>query len=48
MYQRALYNLLILRTSKKRSEPKKSRVSNISPDFAEPTEPIEPKEPKVA
>src|SRR5580765_6275432 len=30
MYQRALYNLLILRTSKKRSEPKKSNVSTIS------------------
>ena len=45
MYQRALYNLLMLRTSKKRSEPKKSSVSNISPDFAEPNE---PKEPKVA
>jgi hypothetical protein len=48
MYQRALYNLLIMRTAKNRSEPKKSRVSNISPDFVEPTEPIEPKEPKVA
>ena len=45
MYQRALYNLLILRTSKKRSEPKKSNVSTISSVSAEPNE---PKEPKVA
>jgi hypothetical protein len=45
MYQRALYNLLVLRTSKKRSEPKKSLVSTISSHVAEPNE---PKEPKVA
>ena len=44
--KRVLYNLLIMRTSKKRSEPKKSRVCNISPDSAEPNEPKEPKEPK--
>jgi hypothetical protein len=43
MYQRALYNLLMLRTSKKRSEPKKSRVSNISSASSEPNEPSEPK-----
>jgi hypothetical protein len=48
MYQRALYNLLILRTSKKRSEPRKSRVSNISPDFSEPNEPKEPSESDAA
>lgn len=45
MYQRALYNLLMLRTSRNRSEPKKSRVSTISPPLSEPNE---PKEPKVA
>jgi hypothetical protein len=45
MYQRALYNLLVLRTAKKRSEPKKSNVSTISSVSAEPNE---PKEPKVA
>jgi hypothetical protein len=43
MYQRALCNLLMLRTSKKRSEPKKSRVSNISSASSEPNEPSEPK-----
>ena len=43
MYQRALYNLLILRSARNRSEPKKSRVSNISRDFDEPNEPNEPK-----
>ncbi len=43
MYQRALHNLLMLRTSKNQSEPKKSRVSNISPDLPEPNEPKEPK-----
>ena len=43
MYQRALYNLLILRSARNRSEPKKSRVSNISPDSSEPNEPTEPK-----
>jgi hypothetical protein len=37
MYQRALYNLLMLRTAKTRSEPKKSRVSTISPDLPEPS-----------
>jgi hypothetical protein len=48
MYQRALYNLLLLRTARNRSEPKKSRVSTISSDFSEPTEPNQPKEPKAA
>jgi hypothetical protein len=43
MYQRALYNLLILRSARNRSEPKKSRVCNISPDSSEPNEPTEPK-----
>jgi hypothetical protein len=42
IYQRALYNLLILRTSKKRSEPRKSPVSTISSDFSNPNEPKEP------
>ena len=45
MYQRALYNLLMLRTSKNRSEPKKPSVCNISRGSADPNE---PKEPKVA
>jgi hypothetical protein len=48
MYQRALYNLLIMRTAKNRPEPKKSRVSNISPAPPEPNEPSEPKESKAA
>ena len=39
MYQRALYNLLVLRTSKNRTEPRKSRVSNISFPRSEPNEP---------
>ncbi len=43
MYQRALYNLLILRSAKNRSEPKKSRVSTISAALPEPNEPSEPK-----
>jgi hypothetical protein len=43
MYQRALHNLLILRTAKNQAEPKKSRVSNISPVLVEPNEPTEPK-----
>jgi hypothetical protein len=43
MYQRALYNLLIMRSAKNRPEPKKSRISNISPAVPEPNEPSEPK-----
>jgi hypothetical protein len=43
MYQRALYNLLIMRSAKNRPEPKKSRVSNISQAVPEPNEPSEPK-----
>src|ERR1017187_9231797 len=43
MYQRALYNLLILRSARNRSEPKKSRVSNIFRAFDEPNEPNKPK-----
>ena len=39
MYQRALYNLLMLRSSKNRSERRKSRVSNISSLSSEPNEP---------
>jgi hypothetical protein len=39
MYQRALYNLLLLRTAKNRVEPRKSRVSNISAATQEPNEP---------
>jgi hypothetical protein len=39
MYQRSLYNLLVMRTAKNRSEPKKSPVSNISPAEPEPNEP---------
>ncbi len=39
MYQRSLYNLLIMRTAKNRSEPKKSPVSNISRADPEPNEP---------
>jgi hypothetical protein len=43
MYQRSLYNLLIMRNAKNRSEPKKSSVSNISSVPLEPNEPTEPK-----
>jgi hypothetical protein len=43
MYQRSLYNLLVMRTAKNRAEPKKSRVSNISSAEPEPNEPNEPK-----
>ena len=45
MYQRALYNLMIVRTAKNRSEPKKSLIFNIFSVFSEPSE---PKEPNVA
>ena len=43
MYQRALHNLLLLRSAKNHLEPKKSLVSAISSDSAEPNEPKEPK-----
>ncbi len=39
MYQRALYNLLVLRTAKNRGEPRKPNVSNISFPSSEPNEP---------
>ncbi|MEO8595976.1 MAG: hypothetical protein ABI759_21825 [Candidatus Solibacter sp.] len=43
MFQRSLYNLVLLRTAKLHLEPKKSNDCSISREIEEPSEPKEPK-----